>query len=233
MTNPNLALLEKAVELLEPLLNELVFAGGCTTGLLVTDPAATHIRSTYDVDAITEVTSYAQYATLSERLRELGLHEDASEGAPTCRWRHGSLILDVMPTDEGILGFSNRWYSPAIRAAQTITVGRHDIRVVTTPYFLATKLEAFHGRGGHDYRASHDLEDIITVIDGRPELGAEVRDADADVRDYIAAQAQALLSTRDFLDALPGHLAFDPASQDRLALLRDRLNELASAGRSR
>ena len=80
MTNPNLALLEEAVELLEPLLNEFVFAGGCTTGLLVTDPAATSIRPTRDVDAITEVTSYAQYATLSDRLRELGLHEDASEG---------------------------------------------------------------------------------------------------------------------------------------------------------
>ena len=152
-----------------------------------------------------------------------------------------------MPTDERILGFSNRWYGPAIGAAQTIRVGRHDIRVVTTPYFLATKLEAFHGRGGHDYRASHDLEDIITVIDGRPELGAEVRAADADVRDYIAAQAQALLSvrdyiaaqaqallsTRDFRDALPGHLAPDLASQGRLALVRDRLNELAKAGTSR
>ena len=233
MTNPNLALLEEAVALLEPLLNELVFAGGCTTGLLVTDPAATSIRPTRDVDAITEVTSYAQYATLSDRLRALGLHEDASEGAPTCRWRHGNLILDVMPTDERILGFSNRWYGPAIGAAQTIRVGRHDIRVVTTPYFLATKLEAFHGRGGHDYRASHDLEDIITVIDGRPELAAEVRAADADVRDYIAAQAQALLSTRDFRDALPGHLAPDLASQGRLALVRDRLNELAKAGTSR
>ena len=99
MTNPNLALLEEAVELLEPLLNELVFAGGCMTGLLVTDLAATRIRPTRDVDAITEVTSYAQYATLSDRLRELGLHEDTSEGAPTCRWRHENLILDVMPTD--------------------------------------------------------------------------------------------------------------------------------------
>ena len=163
----------------------------------------------------------------------LGLHEDASEGAPTCRWRHGSLILDVLPTDERILGFSNRWYGPAIRAAQTIRVGRHDIRVVTTPYFLATKLEAFHGRGGHDYRASHDLEDIITVIDGRPELGTEVLAADAAVRDYVAAQAQALLSTRVFLDALPGHLAPDLASQGRLALVSDRLNELAKSGRSR
>ena len=106
MTNPNLALLEEAVELLEPLLNELVFVGGCATGLLVTDPAAAGIRPTVDVDAITDVTSYAQYATLSERLRALGLKEDASEGAPTCRWRRRNLILDILPTDERILGFS-------------------------------------------------------------------------------------------------------------------------------
>jgi hypothetical protein len=229
MTNPNLALLEEAVELLEPLLNELVFLGGCATGLLVTDPAATGIRPTRDVDAITEVTSYAQYETLSERLRELGLNEDASENAPTCRWCRGNLILDIMPTDERILGFSNRWYGPAIGAAHRVTVGRHSIRVVTAPYFLATKLEAFYGRGGQDYRASHDLEDIIAVIDGRSELVAEVRAAHADVRDYVAAQAAALLGTRAFLDALPGHLAPDVASQGRLPLLLTRLEALFAA----
>lgn len=38
------------------------------------------------------------------------------------------------------------------------------------PYFCATKLEAFGGRGKNDYLASHDLEDLITVVDGRPEL---------------------------------------------------------------
>lgn len=231
MTNPNLMLLEEAVELLEPLLNELVFAGGCATGLLVTDPAATGIRPTRDVDAITDVTSYAQYATLSERLRELGLNEDASEGAPTCRWRRESLIVDIMPTDERILGFSNRWYGPAIGAARTATVARHAIRVVTAPYFLATKLEAFHGRGGQDYRASHDLEDIIAVIDGRSELVAEVRAAHADVRDYVAAQATALLGTRAFLDALPGHLAPDVASQGRSPILLSRLEGLSAASK--
>ena len=103
MENPNLTLLEAAVRLLQPLLDELVFAGGCATGLLITDPVAGGIRPTKDVDAITDVASYAEYATLSERLRALGLREDHREGAPTCRWRYQELIVDVMPTDERIL----------------------------------------------------------------------------------------------------------------------------------
>lgn len=84
MQNPNLALLEDAVRLLQPLLDELVFVGGCATGLLITDPAAGGLRPTKDVDVITEVASYAEYATLSERLRTLGLHPDTREDAPTC-----------------------------------------------------------------------------------------------------------------------------------------------------
>ncbi len=173
MHDPNRAQLEAAVRVLQPLLDELVFAGGCATGLLITDPAAGSIRPTMDVDVITEVASYAEYASLSERLRDLGLSEDSSEGAPTCRWRYRDLILDVMPTDERVLGFSNRWYAPAIAAAQRITIAGMDIRVVTAVYFLATKLEAFRGRGRNDYRASHDLEDVVAR--GRWTAGASSR----------------------------------------------------------
>src|SRR6188508_318947 len=122
MQDPNRALLESAVRVLQPLLDELVFAGGCATGLLITDPAAGSIRPTIDVDVITEVVSYAEYALLSELLRGLGLSEDSSEGAPTCRWRYKGLIIDVMPTDERVLGFSNRWYASAIAAARRITI---------------------------------------------------------------------------------------------------------------
>ena len=108
MSDPNLELLETAVRLLEPLPGELVFVGGCATGLLISDPASGGMRATKDVDAIAEIASYPEYAALSERLRALGLREDHTEGAPICRWRHEDLILDVMPTDERILGVSNR-----------------------------------------------------------------------------------------------------------------------------
>ena len=163
MNDPNLTLLEGAVRLLQPLLDELVFVGGCATGLLITDPVGVGIRPTKDVDAITEVGSYAEYAKLSERLRDLGLTEDRREGAPICRWRRGDLIIDVMPTDERILGFSNRWYMPALGSAQHVNVAGLRPRVVTAVHFLAMKLEAFHGRGKDDVMGSHDLEDLITV----------------------------------------------------------------------
>jgi hypothetical protein len=153
VADPNRALFESVVRLLAPVLDELVFVGGCTTGIFVTDPAAGGIRPTRDVDAIVDVTTYAQYAGLADRLRTLGLVEDTSEGAPLCRWRHGIMVIDVMPTDASVLGFSNRWYPTAIDTAQRLRVAGHAIRVVSPALFVATKLEAFHGRGGDESSA--------------------------------------------------------------------------------
>jgi hypothetical protein len=174
VADPNRALFESVVQLLAPVLDELVFVGGCTTGLFITDPAAGGVRPTKDVDAIVDVTSYAQYAALSERLRALGLAEDTTPGAPLCRWRQSNLIVDVMPVNEHVLGFSNRWYATAIETAQTLDVAGHEVQVVTPALFVATKLEAFHGRGDDDVVASHDLEDIIAVVDGRQDLRAKL-----------------------------------------------------------
>jgi hypothetical protein len=83
--------------MLQPLLQDLVFVGGCTTALLITDEAAGETRPTYDVDAIVELGTYAEYARFSERLRALRFAEDQSEGAPICRWRCDDVILDLMP----------------------------------------------------------------------------------------------------------------------------------------
>jgi hypothetical protein len=112
MANPNPQLLTDAAKLLEPLLGELVFVGGCATALLITDKAAADVRPTFDVDAIAEITSYAGYTEFSDRLKKLGFQEDAREGAPLCRWRQKTTTLDVMPLHAKILGFSNTWYRP-------------------------------------------------------------------------------------------------------------------------
>jgi len=104
MQHRNLERLFAAAGLLRPVLGDLVFVGGAVTSLLATDEGAGAPRATLDVDAIAEVTSYAAYAAFGDRLRALGFAEDASEGAPLCRWVQGETILDVIPLDERALG---------------------------------------------------------------------------------------------------------------------------------
>jgi hypothetical protein len=226
VVDPNRALFEAVVRLLAPVLDDFVFVGGCTTGLFLTDPAASRVRPTKDVDAIVDVTSYAKYASLAERLRALGLAEDTTPGAPICRWRRAEMIVDVMPTDASVLGFSNRWYPAAIETAQVQAIAGCDVRIVTPTLFIATKLEAFHGRGANDVFGSHDLEDIVTLVDGRPEIVAEVGGADSAVRAYIAAEIRVLLDNAEFIEALPGFLLPDAGSQARRAILEERLRAL-------
>lgn len=228
--NPNAGLLLSAVQKLVPLLDQIVFVGGCAAGLLITDPGAAPARPTVDVDAIVEIVSYEELLALEVRLRGLGFGQPHVEGAPLCRWIQGDLTLDLMPTDSTILGFSNRWYGPALKNAELLEVGDRQIRLISAPYFLATKLEAFHGRGQFDYRMSRDVEDIITVLDGRPEIVAEVQRSAAPLQQYLKDEFSGLLSERDFLEALPGHLLPDAVSQQRIRLVLDRVRQIVGRG---
>jgi predicted nucleotidyltransferase len=229
MRDSNREQLVVAARLLRPVLGELVFVGGTVTGLLITDDAAAGPRITFDVDAIAEITSYAEYAAFGDRLRTLGFQEDAREGAPVCRWVHAGTTLDVMPLDEKILGFSNRWYRAAMESSMTERLSNDlEIRMVTGPFFIATKLEAFKGRGKGDFFGSHDLEDVISVVDGRPELVTEVESGAVELQAYLRAEVHRLLRTPEFLDALPGYLLPDAISQSRLGIVLRRLENLAS-----
>lgn len=225
--NPNAALLLSAVQKLLPLLDQIVFVGGCAAGLLITDPGAAPVRPTVDVDAIVEIASYAELMALDGRLRRLGFEQPHVEGTPLCRWIHEDVILDLMPTDSAILGFSNRWYPQALADAGTVVVGDRPIRLISAPYFLATKLEAFHGRGQFDYRMSRDIEDIVTVVDGRTEIIAEVQRCAALLLQYLKDEFSALVAERDFLEALPGHLLPDAVSQQRVRIVLDRMQRIA------
>ncbi len=228
MRHQNLEQLELAAESLRPMLSEIVFVGGCATGLLITDLGTAPPRVTYDVDVIAAIASYAELAVFSDRLRSLGFEEDTSEGAPICRWRHSGLVLDVMPLDARILGFSNRWYSDALRTANEMRLsGGLKIRLVAAPYFLGTKIEAFRGRGREDYFASKDLEDFIAIVDGRESLVDEVRASSQDLRRYVADAVRNLLSEPRFLDALPGYLLPDEANQARADSLIAKLSALS------
>ena len=228
----NLEMLARVAERLGPLREEVVFLGGCTTGLLLTDSAAPDVRPTTDVDLIVEAGLTHDYHDVEASMRALGFQPDVESGI-RCRWLVDGLLVDLMPTDETILGFSNRWYPDAIEHAVTETLSNSlEIRRVTAPYFIATKIEAFVGRGENDFVASHDFEDIVTVIDGRLELLEEVGRESEELRHFISFIFRQWLEDRDFQAAIPGHLPPDTVLQDRLPILMNRIRQLAGEPRT-
>lgn len=134
-----------------------------------------------------------------------------------------------MPTLPDVLGFSNRWYPLACATAwaNRLPSGR-SVQVIAAPAFVATKLEAFAGRGQGDYLFSHDLGDIISVIDGRDSLVDEMANADPALRQGVAEELERLMATRGFVDSLPGHLPGDAASQERLPDLMRKLRQIVA-----
>jgi hypothetical protein len=225
---PNLdvikAMIASVAEPLGQMLDNVVFVGGTAAALLITDPVFWNVRPTDDVDMIVETASYGRYNELLERLRKLGFAHDMD--GPLCRLQINGLKVDVMPTEEKILFFTNRWYPLAYELRQRFVLNNTlKIWVISAPLFLCTKFEAFGDRGRDDYMASSDIEDIVAVINGRPELIDECAVMPLEVRDYLRAESQKLLASENFLNALPGILP--PIGVDREKLLLKRLQLLS------
>lgn len=204
------------------------FTGGSVVNLLLDDPEESPARPTKDVDVIVELVAGERYSRIEERLRGEGFKHDASEGAPMCRWRLGKLVVDVMPTDGSLLGLNTQWLKEALETAYEIEYAHTRLRVVSPVALLATKYLTFTERGEGDYYASHDLEDFITVVDGRAEIVAEIDATRTDLRSYLIAAFRALVEDEDFQDALPGFLRPDATSQARLPILRRKLEGVAN-----
>jgi hypothetical protein len=217
---------------LEELCNEVTFVGGCITGLLVTDKAAPDVRFTIDVDCIINVVTKHDYHSLSKKLRQKGFKEMSFGNHPICRWDCDGILIDVMPTDKSVLGFSNKWYKDAQLNATSKTINDLiSIKVISAPYFLATKLEAFKDRGKQDFLLSHDLEDIIAVIDGRPEIISDVSNTEINLKTYLSTEFNTLTNNDQFMQALPGHLNYSSESGERKKIVEQRINAIIELGK--
>ncbi len=217
---------------LDELCNEVTFVGGCITGLLITDKAAPDVRFTVDVDCIINVVTKQEYHSISGKLRKKGFKEMSFGNHPICRWDCDGILIDVMPTDKSVLGFSNRWYKDAQN--NPITKSLTDsiiIKFISAPYFLATKLEAFKDRGKDDFLLSHDLEDIIAVIDGRPEISSDVSSSADNLKEYLSTEFNALINNPQFMQALPGHLNYSSESEERKQIVKERINSIIEIGK--
>ncbi len=220
----NIRMLEFVATKLGELRKEVVFLGGCTTALFINDPESPDVRYTLDVDCIVDVISLNQYHQVEKKLKNLGFKQSLSEEV-ICRWHYDDVILDVMPTDEDILGFGNRWYKEAIQNAQTHSLENGlDIKVVTAPYFLATKLEAFRTRGNMDFYSSQDFEDIVAVLDGRAEIIDEIKRSNKELKQYLIQFLLDFTNKPAYKGAIPGHFVqYGSLANDRIELFEQKI----------
>jgi hypothetical protein len=233
--DPNVQLLEiVAARLGKPMLDKLVFVGGSVAGLLITDPMQPAIRPTDDVDLVVQVTGRQGFYAIEDDLRALGFVNDIGRDAPICRWRCNGVMVDVVPSDKTILGFANRWYPLGLLTAQPITLPSGiEITVINAPCFCATKLEAFADRGKNsagnpDFIGSHDLGDLMAVVDGRASLVHEIQQSDIELRNYLAQGINDLIANPNFINNVEAHLPPDIVSQTRVPMVKQILRSIAA-----
>ncbi|MGD9818135.1 MAG: hypothetical protein AB7V04_05465 [Desulfomonilaceae bacterium] len=209
--HPNLENLRIVANSPKELREKAVFVGGAIVNLLITDPASPEVRMSTDVDVVFEIVFPSGYEKLANRLRELGFREDMSKDYPLiCQWTVQGVSVDIMPTDNRILGFSNEWYMEAINTAQWFDIsGELNIRVISAPCFIMTKLAAFNNRGRKNFLDIRDMEDIVAILDGRPEIVQEVKTSNSMLRAAIMENFRILFQDEDFIDSIPGHSVDD------------------------
>lgn len=202
-------MLEAVANGLAYLKEEMVFAGGAVAELYASNPEATDIRPTLDVDCVIEIHSYSAHTEVEDKLRSLGFVNDTTQGAPICRWNYQDILVDIMPSDSEVLGFSNRWYKEGIKSKilKTLPNGT-DIFVFSPEYYLATKFEANKGRGGSDLRQSHDFEDIIYILDNCAELLDSISKTNETVKIYLKEECTNLLNNKGLVEGIESSLPF-------------------------
>ena len=218
----NIEMLTVVVNGLGEMKNEVVFVGGSVAELYADDPASSDIRATLDIDCVIEISSRMRYNELEERLRAKGFRNDMTQGAPICRWVYKRVIVDVMPIDENILGFTNQWYKGGIEH-KTICALQNDteIFIFPAPYYLGTKFEAVLSRGGDDLRTSHDFEDIIYILDNVTNIVEQISNTEDSLKKYLIDQFEILLCNPNIEEAIECALPY--GSDERVNYIIDIL----------
>jgi len=221
MSNESITRIKVVYHALEELGKDVVFVGGATVSLYADRPAG-EARPTDDVDILVELMHYNDYALVEEKLRLKGFINDSESGV-ICRYKVQGIIVDVMPTGENALGFTNNWYEPGYATAMThILDENNNIKIFQPVYFLASKIEAFKDRGGGDGRWSSDFEDIVYVLNNRTTVWQEMQEAENKVKSYLKGEFRAFLDS-DFIDEwISAHLEF--YEQGRIRTILGELN---------
>lgn len=98
------------------------------------------------------------------------------------------------------------------------------IQAFDPSHLVATKLAAWNGRGRDDLLASADAADVLTLVNGRSTLIAEIASAPSELQRFVSAEVGTLLEHRDFDYAiLDATREYGSAQAEREQVVRERI----------
>ena len=219
----NIAVVAEIAEVLKDIKQDMVFVGGAVISLYTDDPAADEIRPTQDVDMTINILNLGHWEEVQKKLSELGFQPDPF-GHAICSYKYNDIPVDIMATEDGPLGPSNRWYKVGFKNLWNVKVKDQEIKILSAPCYLATKFEAFKNRG-NDYRTSHDIEDIIYVIDNRIDIVSEITEGEPSILLFIREQLQIIINKGILKEVIVSHihpLMFD----ERIVIVEEKIEQI-------
>jgi len=211
-TTINLGVIKKVAQALGELNERVVFVGGAVVSLYINDSAADDVRPTKDVDISLEILSVGELENLRLDLIKKGFRQTANEKV-ICRFLYEDVKVDVMSTQ--VIGWapSDKWYGPGFKYLQEVKIEDALVRILPLAYFLASKFDAYHDRGGKDPRTSHDFEDIIYILDNRIDLVETILNSPEDVLNFLKAEFQNILADSTSQEAVLGNLFYETRTE--------------------
>ncbi len=200
----NIGVVAEVAKALKELKSQMIFVGGSVISLYTDDVAADEIRPTGDIDMTVKVMTYSNWISLNERLAELNIHPDPY-GHAICSYKYENIPIDIMPSEDGPIGPANKWYKLGFDDLQLVKALDEEIQILPAPCFLATKFEAFKDRGT-DYRTSHDIEDIIYVIDNRINIVSEIKNSPDEIKNFLKTELNKIIESGLYEEVLASHI---------------------------
>jgi predicted nucleotidyltransferase len=219
----NIAVVAEVAEALKALKTEVVFVGGAVVSLYANDPAADEIRPTQDVDLTLNILNFGDWTILQDQLSELGFHPDPF-GHAICSYKYKDIPVDIMSSESGVHGPSNQWYNIGFEDLWRVEAKEQQINIFSAPCYLATKFEAFINRG-KDYRTSHDIEDIIYVLDNRTTIVKEILESDKRILQFLKSQLQKIYNDGLLSEVILAHI-HPLMIEERMPMMMDKINKI-------
>ena len=202
------------------------FLGGSALSLLVTDKTVDAIRVTKDVDVMVDVKNRREFHAVERLLESRGFKHDTRGDAPICGWLYNVGTGDILPIREDVLGWRSEWFEEALCAAKTADCGGRQVKVVSPPYYVALKLEAFEERGRNDFLYSTDFEDVICLFNGRASIVEEIAES-GKLAGVLGQKFARYLKRPELEDAVDGFVQTETEPAKRKAAIISRFRNVA------